>query len=97
MNYVRRAALNEWILARKAEGLWVTHCPSCGWYFAQKHAGRPAVVCQKHRCFLWRTYQQRYNHAPPEWMRLKWEAQYAEAPRKARMQSSIVESVEVAA
>jgi hypothetical protein len=57
----------------------------------------PAVVCQKHRCFLWRTYQQRYNHAPPEWMRLKWEAQYAEAPRKARMQSSIVESVEVAA
>lgn len=76
--------LNGWIASMKASGHWVTRCLSCGWFFAQLHKGRRgrrAVVCGKHRCCLWRGFQNRNGRAPPAWMLAKWREEHGDKPR----------------
>jgi hypothetical protein len=74
-------AADAWILARKAEGCWVTHCPSCGCLFAQNRhlRGRRASSCNWKRCILWHRWRWRHGRAPPAWLCLRWREVYGDA------------------
>lgn len=77
-----RKELNTWILERQAEGLWVLSCRAgCGTWFAQRHRGRPAFLCEKHRCTLWHRWREKNGRAPPGYMILKWRELYGDRPR----------------
>lgn len=83
-----REALNEWILARKAEGYWVTLCAgNCGMWFAQLHtniqqhcsmrtSGRRASLCGRAVCWRWLLFRKQYGRAAPPEMVLRWLEKY---------------------
>lgn len=76
-----RDALNEWITARKAEGLWVTLCNgNCGTWFAQQHvgirSGRRSTMCGRLVCYLWLRYRRENGRAAPAEMVLFWIEKY---------------------
>jgi hypothetical protein len=80
---VRKRELEAWIEARRAEGLWVQPCAAfCGVWFAQERMGRRAVLCERHRCHLYRIYQRHTGRAPPEWLKAKWIEEHGDEPRK---------------
>src|SRR6266850_8563575 len=81
---VKKRELNAWILARRAEGLWVQPCAGfCGVWFAQVREGRRAILCERHRCHLYRLYQRIHGRAPPEWIKAKWLEEHGNSPRTA--------------
>ena len=67
-----RAIRDAWILARKAEGLWVRPCLSCGSLFAQPHNGRPGQLCDRRVCILAYRWQRKYGRMPPDSMWIQW-------------------------
>lgn len=80
-----RDDLNAWILARKAEGYWVTLCAgNCGAWFAQLHfngeqlSGRRAEMCGRAVCWLWQRWRKTNGRAPPAETVLGWIEKYGD-------------------
>ena len=84
----KRAVVEAWIAARRAEGLWVRRCFSCGSWFAQPHNGRPGLLCDRQICIQARRWQRKYGRMPPDWLWAKWRAHYGDSRRFVRPTSS---------
>ena len=79
----RRKLVEQWIAARRAEGLRVAPCLSCGSWFAQRRTpGRRSWWCGRQRCALWAAFGNANGRAPPKWMELRWFEIHGNAARR---------------
>jgi hypothetical protein len=76
---LKREVVEAWLAARRAEGMWVDKCQSCGSWFAQPRMGRKGILCDRRVCILAHRWQRKYGRMPPDWLWAKWRAIYGEA------------------
>jgi len=75
----RKDIVNAWIEARRAEGMWVSTCLSCGSWFAQPRMGRRGILCDRRVCILAHRWRRKYGRMPPDEMWRRWRIWYGDA------------------
>lgn len=75
------AQVEAWIAARRAEGMWVTCCQSCGSWFAQPRMGRRGVLCDRRVCLMAYYWRRKQGRMPPDEMWRRWRERYGDERR----------------